>query len=150
MINFDLITKTLYVGTYPQNAVDIDRLYGGARVTAVLNLQSDPDMQSLRINWSKLKQHYDKREIVVYRHPILDFDPGDLSRRLREAVDRVGELEAVGHRIYIHCTAGVGRAPAVAVGHLAWNLGWDLDSAYEFVRSRRICDPYIEAIREAE
>jgi protein-tyrosine phosphatase len=150
MINFDQITSTLYVGTYPQGPLDIDRLRGGPRITAVINLQSDPDMKSLRVDWRTLQKYYSRRDMVVYRHPITDFDPGDLSRNLREAVARVGELESVGHRIYIHCTAGVNRAPAVAVGHLAWNLGWGVESAYEFVRERRVCDPYLDAIRDAE
>jgi protein-tyrosine phosphatase len=150
MINFDGITSTLYVGTYPQSPLDIDRLRDGVRVTAVINLQSDIDMRNLRVDWARLEKHYIKRDMTVCRHPILDFDPQDLARCIRGVVARVGELEAVGHRIYIHCTAGVGRAPAVAIGHLAWNLGWDLDSAYEFVRNRRSCDPYIDAIRDAE
>lgn len=147
MINFDPITRDLFVGTYPQSPLDIDRLRDGPGITAVINLQSDADLKTLGVNWSKLAAHYAQRELTVYRFPILDFDPQDLTRRMRHAVVQVGELAAVGHRIYIHCTAGVGRAPAVAIGHLAWNLGWDLDDAYKLVRERRACDPYIDAIR---
>lgn len=150
MIHFDLITKTVFVGTYPQSPQDIDRLRDGPAISAVVNLQTDADMRSLRLNWGKLEKHYARRDITVYRHPIRDFDPDDLTLKVRDAVARVGDLEAVGHRLYIHCTAGVGRAPAVAIGHLAWNLGWTLDNAYHFVLERRDCDPYIDAIRAAE
>jgi len=150
MINFDRITRSIFVGTYPQSRLDIDRLRAGPRITAVVNLQSDMDMKALGVSWPKLRKHYSSCEITVYRHPIRDFDPDDLTARLRSAVTQVGDLEAVGHRVYIHCTAGVGRAPAVAIGHLAWNLGWDLEEAYAFVRERRACDPYITAIREAQ
>lgn len=150
MINFDRITRSIFVGTYPQSPLDIDRLRDGPRITAVVNLQSDTDMKALGVSWRKLQKHYKKREITVYRHPIRDFDPVDLASRMRGAVAQVGDLEAVGHQIYIHCTAGVGRAPAVAIGHLAWNLGWDLEEAYDFVRERRVCDPYIDAIRDAQ
>jgi protein-tyrosine phosphatase len=150
MINFDQITRTVYVGTYPQGPLDIDRLRNGPRITAVINLQSDLDMKFLRVDWTRLEKYYARRDMAVYRHPILDFDPGDLRLHVREAVAHVGELESVGHRIYIHCTAGVNRAPAVAVGHLAWNLGWGVESAYEFVRERRICNPYLDAIRDAD
>lgn len=150
MINFDQITTTVFIGTYPQSSLDIDRLRDGPGITAVVNLQSDIDMKSLRLNWSRLQRHYARRDMVVRRHPILDFDPGDLSRNLRQVVAHVGELESVGHRIYIHCTAGLNRAPSVAIGHLAWNLGWDLQGAYEYVRERRICEPYLDAIRDAE
>lgn len=149
MINFDQITRSIYVGTYPQSTQDIDRLRDGPRITAVVNLQSDTDMKALGVKWRALQKHYTRREITVYRHPIRDFDPQDLTARMRGAVTQVRDLEAVGHRIYIHCTAGVGRAPAVAIGHLAWNLGWNLEEAYAFVRERRACDPYIDAIRDA-
>lgn len=150
MINFDQINKSLFVGSYPQNVVDIDRLRDGPEITAIVNLQSDDDIKSLRIDWSTLESYYIKRDMVVVRVPILDFNPDDLKREIRTAVEQVGKLESVGHRIYIHCTAGVGRAPAVAIGHLAWNHGWDLDDAYEFVRQARACDPYINAIRAAD
>ena len=150
MINFDRITHTIFVGTYPQSPADIDRLRDGPGITAVVNLQSDSDMRALGVKWPRLRKHYSNREITVYHHPIRDFDPVDLSGRLRGAVTQVGDLEAVGHRIYIHCTAGVGRAPAVAIAHLAWNLRWDLEDAYAFVRERRACDPYIAAIRDAQ
>jgi len=149
MINFDLITRTIFVGTYPQSPLDIDRLCDGPRVTAVINLQSDDDLRALRLPWPKLQKHYARRGVAVFRHPIIDLDPADLTRRLPAVVQRVGELEMVGHRLFIHCTAGVGRAPAVAIGHLAWNLGWDLEQAYELVLSKRSCDPYIDAIRAA-
>lgn len=120
------------------------------QITAVVNLQTDDDMTQRRLDWKRLAEHYRKREITVFRHPIRDFDPDDLRRRIRAAADRVGELEAVGHQIYIHCTAGVCRAPAVAIGHLTWNLGWSLAFAYDFVRKRRKCDPYLESIQKAE
>ena len=93
--------------------------------------------------------HYNRRDVAVVRIPILDFDPADLTQHIEQAASQLGALEKAGHRTYVHCTAGVGRAPAVAIGHLVWNHGWDLDTAYGFVRAARVCDPYIDAIRAA-
>ena len=35
-------------------------------------------------------------------------------------------------RVYVHCTAGLGRAPAVCIAYLYWWCGMDLDDAYKY------------------
>ena len=56
-----------------------------------------------------------------------------------------------GGRAYVHCTAGLGRAPAVAIAYLYWfdPRGLSLDQAYAHVTSRRPCGPKREAVRAA-
>lgn len=48
-------------------------------------------------------------------------------------------------RAYVHCTAGLGRAPGIAIGYLYWFHGGDefrdLDYSYEFLTSKRPCGP---------
>lgn len=51
--------------------------------------------------------------------------------------------------VYIHCTAGLGRAPATAVAYMAWIRGVPIDEAMEKLTSIRRCSPKIEAIRSA-
>lgn len=147
MINLTLINPQVFIGTYPQNDVDLDRLKAGPKITAVLNLQTDADFKALRVNWPRIKQGYIEREMLCERWPITDFSPEDLERRLRGASNLLGDLVSAGHRVYVHCTAGVGRAPATVIGYLAWHKGMDLDEAYNLVKSLRSCDPYIDAIR---
>ncbi len=77
----------------------------------------------------------------------MDFSPDDLELRLEGAANLLGELVGGGHRVYVHCTAGVGRAPAAVIGYLAWHKGMDLDEAYKLVKNLRACDPYIDVIR---
>lgn len=49
-----------------------------------------------------------------------DFDPHSLRSTLPGAVRALHrELEA-GRRVYVHCTAGLGRAPAVCIAYLYW------------------------------
>ena len=150
MINFNPIADELFVGTYPQNTLDVDRLKSGPRITAIINLQTDSDMRSLAVDWAQLERYYMTQDLVLRRWPIRDFDPEDLTVRLSGAVELLHQLLAVGHRAYVHCTAGVGRAPAVVIAHLAWYQGWDLEQAYEHVRAHRDCDPYLDAIRVAQ
>lgn len=147
MINLSRIKTEIYIGSYPQNTIDLDRLKSGPKITAVLNLQTDTDFAALGVNWSRLEQGYEEREMVCQRWPITDFSPQDLEVKLEDASRLLEQLVGVGHRVYVHCTAGVGRAPATVIGYLAWHAGMDLDDAYRFVREQRSCNPYIDAIR---
>lgn len=52
-------------------------------------------------------------------------------------------------RVYVHCTAGLGRAPAVIIAYLYWFRGLPLHQAYDYLTSIRPCGPKKEAIRGA-
>lgn len=147
MINFSLIKPQLFIGSYPQSEVDLDRLKSGPKITAVLNLQTDADLAALRVKWPRLERGYQARDMVCQRWPIIDFSPQDLERRLEGAALVLDKLINVGHRVYVHCTAGVGRAPAAVIGYLTWHQNMGLDEAYQLVTGQRACDPYMAAIR---
>nr|GMC76174.1 phosphoglucan phosphatase DSP4, amyloplastic-like [Ipomoea batatas] len=50
---------------------------------------------------------------------------------------------------YIHCTAGLGRAPAVALSYMFWVQGYKLSKAYDLLLSKRSCCPKLDAIKSA-
>ena len=52
-------------------------------------------------------------------------------------------------RVYVHCTAGLGRSPAVAIAALYWFTDMDLDTAYMYLTGIRPCGPNKDAIRGA-
>ena len=53
-------------------------------------------------------------------------------------------------KIYIHCTAGMGRAPATACIYLVWKHGYNLDHARNHVKYHRpIVAPNYEAMKLA-
>jgi hypothetical protein len=60
-------------------------------------------------------------------------------------------------RVYVHCTAGLGRAPAVCIAYLYWwqdknrDTGepYSLDEAYQALVQVRPCGPKRDAIRGA-
>lgn len=149
VINLTRIQPDLFVGTCPRTAVDVDRLASGPRVTAVLNLQTDDDFIGQRLDWDAVHKQLLARDLVLVRWPVRDFDPDDLRERLGGAVEQLHSLLGANHRVYVHCTAGVGRAPGVAIAYFSWIQGWDLDHAYQFVTDQRLCAPYIDAIRQA-
>ena len=149
MIDYDPILDHLFVGTYARTRGDVDRLYADDGISGVLNLQTDEDMRAYGIDWTRLSRHYEKRAMEVERVPILDFDPIDLQARLGDAVDTLDALMARHRRVYVHCTAGVCRSPATVIAWLAWCRGWKLMEAMAFVKDKRHCAPYLEAIELA-
>lgn len=50
-------------------------------------------------------------------------------------------LECRASRVYVHCTAGLGRAPAVCIAYLYWWCGMELDQAYQHLTDIRPCGP---------
>lgn len=45
--------------------------------------------------------------------------------------------------VYVHCTAGLGRAPAVCIAYMHWFLGMGLDEAYKKLTDIRPCGPKV-------
>lgn len=145
MLNFDQILPAVYVGTCPTNDVDVKRLRS-LEITAVLNLQTDADFRNLRINSKKLERAYQKQELLLFRQPILDLDRDDLERHIREAGDFLGRILDVGHRVYVHCTAGRERSPATVIAYLVQHQAYDLHKAVDLVTSRRNCSPFVDVL----
>lgn len=58
---------------------------------------------------------------------IVDFDGESLRRTLPRIVLTLEGALSAGGRVYIHCTAGLGRAPAACIAWLYWFGGRQLD-----------------------
>ncbi len=149
MINFDRIEADIFVGSAPQTSVDIARLKQ-MKITAVLSLQSDDDFRTHRIDWPKLQSAYQYNDIHVERYPIIDFDETDLGNKLATPVTALNKLLGIGHRLYVHCNAGVCRAPATVLAYLCHYRGMELEKGLEYIRRNRIqANPYKSAVRKA-
>jgi protein-tyrosine phosphatase len=156
-INWDTITPDVIVGSCLQTPADVDRLADEAGVTTVFCLQEDCDLEYFGIDVNAIASRCAERgDIRHVRFPIRDFDPFELRRLLPRAVARLalahrppGQPGSEGGSVYIHCTAGMGRAPAAALAYMTWLRGWGLDPAYAHLRASRACSPKIEAVRAA-
>jgi len=148
-MDFDQVLDHVYVGSYPELVTEIDRLKRELGVTAVLNLQTDEDLDRFGMHWPWLQARYGQSGIELRRVPVRDFDPDDLQDKLVECVGVLDELLQAGHTVYVHCTAGAGRSPNVVIAYLHWVKQWDLDEAIDHVGNRRPCAPNPEAIRLA-
>ncbi len=147
MIQFDAIGPQLFLGTCPGHETDVLRLRSGLGVTAVLNLQTDADFDRWRIDWPRLEEAYARHHVAVVRKPITDFDREDLALKVADAAQALAGLLSVGHRVYVHCTAGIERSPATVIAYLIQDQGHSLESAVEWVTSRRDCAPYLDVLQ---
>jgi protein-tyrosine phosphatase len=148
-MDYRQILPKLFIGTYVETAADFERLKRETGVTAVLNLQTDDDMRYFKLDWNSLLHYYKSCGIELRRVPVRDFDAVDLQDKLPACVSTLNSLLESGHMVYLHCSAGAGRSPTVAIAYLFWRHGWGLDQAVAHVLQCRPCSPNVEAIRLA-
>jgi Dual specificity phosphatase, catalytic domain len=147
-LTYAQILPNLFIGSHPRTIDDIDRLRREAGITAVLNIHTDDDMRSVDLDFPPLEAHYKACSIVLRRTPMVE-EQVELRAKLYNSVQALSLLLAEGHTVYLHCTAGIGRAPTVAIGYLHTCLGWGLDDAINHVKLARQCAPHVEALRLA-
>lgn len=149
MINFSRIETDIFIGSTPQAEADITQLKE-IDVTAVLSLQSDSDLKTHRIDWKKLQSVYQYNDIVVQRFQIIDFDEVDLGNKLTSPIKALNSLLSDGHRVYVHCNAGVCRAPATVLGFLCHYRGLSIENGLDYIRENRPqAHPYTNAVNKA-
>ncbi len=146
MINFGAVETKLLVGNAPQSPVDVARLKQ-MRISAVLSLQSDYDFKSYKIDRKALFTAYDDNDIQLHRIAIIDFDEIDLGDKVAEAAKTLNQLFSVGHSIYVHCNAGVCRAPATILTYLCFYRGMTIEEGLDYIRlARPQANPYLKAV----
>ncbi|EXB58482.1 hypothetical protein L484_005216 [Morus notabilis] len=122
-MNYNFIRPDLIVGSCLQTPDDVDKLRG-IGVKTIFCLQQDSDLE--------------------------DFDSHDLRIRLPAVVSKLHKaINRIGGVSYIHCTAGLGRAPAVALAYMLWVQGYKLSEALKLLLSKRSCSPKVDAIKSA-
>ena len=75
-----------------------------------------------------------------------DGDECNLSARLGEIVALIARLVEAGERVYVHCNAGLNRAPTAAIAYLHAREGLSLEAARDEVKQRRHCVPYMRVL----
>uniref|UniRef100_A0A2P2MQY4 Phosphoglucan phosphatase LSF2ic n=1 Tax=Rhizophora mucronata TaxID=61149 RepID=A0A2P2MQY4_RHIMU len=120
-MNYTLITDNLIVGSQPQKPEDIDHVKHVENVAYVLNLQQDKDVEYWGVDLKSIIERCQEIGIHHMRRPARDFDPDSLRSILPKAVSSLEWAISEGKgRVYVHCTAGLGRAPAVAIAYMFW------------------------------
>lgn len=88
--------------------------------TAIMSVQSDLCLEALKIDYAVLRDHGLTRGIMMTRVPIRDFDHGDQTLMLPEAVRTLALLTALNYKVYVHCTAGINRAALTVLGYMTF------------------------------
>ena len=139
------------IGSCPRSPDDVSRLAKEAGVSAILCLQSDECLDSLGIDIASLKERCRDERILHVRVPVRDFDKNDQSCMLPEAVRVLQALLQLEHTVYVHCTAGINRAPLAVVGLLTFAQGVSPAEAVEAVKAaREKANPYMESLYSAK
>ncbi|WCJ19217.1 Phosphoglucan phosphatase DSP4 amyloplastic [Euphorbia peplus] len=149
-INYNFILPDLIVGSCLQKPEDVDKLRS-IGVKTIFCLQQDSDLEYFGVDIKSI-QEYAKEcgDIQHVRAEIRDFDAFDLRVRLPAVVSKLSKaVNQNGGVTYIHCTAGLGRAPATAIAYMFWVLGYKLNDAHDLLLSKRSCFPAIGAIKSA-
>lgn len=97
-----------------------------------MSVQSDLCLDALQIDYSALREHGLRQGIMMTRVPIRDFDHGDQTLMLPEAVRTLAILKDLQHKVYVHCTAGINRATLTVLGYLT------------FVKVGSLCIPLLQ------
>jgi len=141
----DVIRPGLLVGEYP-NPEDVAWLRETHGVTAVVSLQDDADLASKNLVLRELERAYRRERVAFHHMPVPDGATEVLADRLPAIVTLLVELVARGERVYLHCSAGMNRAPTVAIAYLHVQEGLPLAVARDDVKARRHCVPYMRAL----
>ncbi|KAL4190998.1 hypothetical protein AMTRI_Chr07g78640 [Amborella trichopoda] len=129
-MNYNFILPDIIVGSCLQTPGDVDKLRE-IGVKTIFCLQQDSDLEYFGLD-IKAIQEYAKQydDIHHYRAEIRDFDAFDLRMRLPEVVNKLYKaMNSNGGVTYVHCTAGLGRAPAVTLAYMFWVQGYKLGEA---------------------
>ena len=145
-LNWNVVRHDLVVGSCPRTPSDLDALRVETRVSAVLSVQHDDCLAKQEIDYPRQVRYGRRLGLTMERCPLRDFDPADQQRGLPAAVCALYGLLRQGHRVYIHCTAGINRSPLVVLTYLTLIEGMSLEEAMTLLlRARPAVCPTWEA-----
>jgi protein-tyrosine phosphatase len=139
------IIPRLLIGEYLQPD-DISWLAATHAVTAIVNLQDQHDLRALEIDLHELRRAAHACGLAYHHVPVPDCEPERLMTQLDVLLALLSRLESTGSVTYLHCNAGLNRAPTVAIAYLRARVPTSLEDACAQVKARRACGPYMQLL----
>ncbi len=136
-LNWGEITDSIVIGTCPMNPSDLQRIHSEAGVSGVLSLQHGDCLAYWDIDHAAIQHMGGELGLWMERCPIRDFDVPDMRRHLPDAIQFLTAMIQQDFRVYVHCTAGIGRAPLTVLGYLALVEGIAPEAALRRIRAGR-------------
>ncbi|XP_061998374.1 phosphoglucan phosphatase DSP4, amyloplastic isoform X1 [Rosa rugosa] len=149
-MNYNFIRPDLIVGSCLQTPKDVDKLRS-IGVKTIFCVQQNSDLEYFGVDIGAIIEYAKEFDDIEHlRAEIRDFDSYDLRLQLPAVVSKLYKaINRNGGVTYIHCTAGLGRAPATALAYMFWVQGYKLEDAVKLLLSKRSCCPKLEAIKTA-
>jgi atypical dual specificity phosphatase len=150
-LNWGYITPEILIGTCPMTPNDIERVHTETGISGVLSLQHDECLSYWHIDYDNLYKTANQLNIRIMRCPIRDFDVPDMRRMLPNAVSSLAALINDERKTYVHCTAGLGRAPLTVLAYLIWIENLSPEKAIKLIlKGRPGAVPAWEALQGAK
>lgn len=137
----------LLIGEYLRSD-DIAWLKDHHRVTAVHSLQDNEDLKLNGLSLAAIEAACGESHLRFVRTPIPDSGSDAMALHLRDALDALRRLIAERERVFLHCNAGMNRAPTLAIAFLRAARGMSLDEALAHVKQRQSCGPYMTVLED--
>jgi protein-tyrosine phosphatase len=141
------ISPGLLVGEFPRPD-DIAWLKSEFGVTAIHNLQDDEDLALNGLRERELAEACRLSGVKFVRTQIQDGSADAMAERLADTLGALAGLISAGERVYLHCNAGLNRAPTLAIAYLRAHDEMSLDEACAHVKSRRACGPFMTILED--
>ena len=135
------LTERIAVGGGIWNSANMEKV-AREGITHVIDMQIEFDDTPLG----------EEHGVVVLWNPTYDDFSEKPAELFRRGVDFANEaLEKPEAKLFIHCAAGVHRAPMMALAVLG-SMGWNVDDAMEMIEMRRpvadFADVYVESVEK--
>ncbi|XP_050386619.1 phosphoglucan phosphatase DSP4, amyloplastic [Argentina anserina] len=149
-MNYNFIRPNVIVGSCLQTPQDVDKLRS-IGVKTIFCLQQNSDLEYFGVDIGAIQEYAKEFDDIEHlRAEIRDFDSYDLRFRLPAVVSKLYKaVNRNGGVSYIHCTAGMGRAPATVLAYMFWVQGYKLNDAVILLLNKRSCCPKLDAIKNA-
>ena len=108
-------------------------------------------MRHRSINWEEIKKYYESKQILAVNFEIIDMNKEDMEIKAFHAASLLKQLiqnynvnnfygmidDPLLQRVYVHCTAGIGRAPQTVVSYLIFFENYHVEDAIRVVQEKR-------------
>ncbi|XP_042395298.1 phosphoglucan phosphatase DSP4, amyloplastic-like isoform X2 [Zingiber officinale] len=134
-MNYNFIYPSMIIGSCLQTPLDVDKLRK-IGVRTIFCLQQNPDLEYFGVDISAIREYAFKcGDIEHIRAEIRDFDAFDLRIRLPAVVSKLyNSIKRNRGVTYVHCTAGLGRAPSVMLAYMFWIEGYKLNEGHQLLQ----------------
>eukprot|EP01016_Furgasonia_blochmanni_P050448 TRINITY_DN779_c0_g1_i1.p1 TRINITY_DN779_c0_g1~~TRINITY_DN779_c0_g1_i1.p1 ORF type:complete len:264 (-),score=3.25 TRINITY_DN779_c0_g1_i1:61-852(-) len=102
------------------------------------------------IRWDLLTSYYATNGILAVNYQIRDMDFQDMTKKALQVSEVLHYLLQNKKVVYVHCSAGLYRAPQTVMAYLCFFKKYELEDARRLIKNKRpVCEPNFACIKAA-